>query len=244
LRRSFDGRAGLVWIACLAACAGTPQPRYALPEEPTAAIVELRKGDTEIVRMETDGTIRLRNGTTSASADQIQELLRFIIEDQRFFEIDQQALKLAVHQANSRYGSAIAVMDGNTTRVAVRLRDRGHAVEQYALEFSAQRYSAVPALQRLAAVERAIVRFVAIAHLGGESTALRMLRAANDELYAQYPEVELLTMDDLATAGTRKDGALVAHFRRSASATTVTVATVVLPQTGDLIAKVRSNEQP
>ena len=237
-------RLALAGLVCVAACAGSPRPRYELPEDPTAAIVELRKGEARIVRIEADGTIRLRNGTTSADPEQIQELLRFIVEDQRFFDIDQQALKLAVHQANSRYGTAIAVMDGNTTTVSVRLRDRVHAVEQYALEFSAQRYSAVPALQRLAAVERAIVRFVAIAHLGGESTALRMLRAANDELYARYPEVELLTMDDLATAGTRKDGALVAHFRRSASATTVTVATVALPEGGEPVAKVRSNEDP
>jgi len=231
-------------LALLTACAGAPEPRYELPGDPAATIIELRRNSESLVRMQADGTVHWRNGTARAAPDKVQDLLAFIVEDQRFFEIDPQALKLAVHQANSRYGAAVAVMDGTTTTIEVTLRDRRHVVEQYALAFSAQRYSKVSALQRLAAIERGVIRFVAIAHLGGDKVAERMLRTANDRLRSDFPAVPPLTMDDLATAGTRRDGALVAHFRRAASATTVTVATVVLPPDGDPVAQVRSNEAP
>jgi len=184
----------------------------------------------------------MRNGTARIDTDETQSLLHFVIEDQRFFEIDAQALKLAVHQANSRYGGAIAVMDGTTTAIEVTLKDRRHTVEQYALAFSARRYSKIAALQRLAAIERRLIHVAAIAHLGGDETAARMLRAANEQLAMVYPAVAPLTLNDLATAGTRRDGARVAHFRRAATATSVTVATVVLAEGQDPVARVQSNE--
>jgi len=232
-------RLALGFTLFVVACTGTPKPRYALPDDPTATIVDLSKNGTSLVRVQADGTVHLKNG--SAQVDP-QALLEFIIEDQSFFEIDPQALKLRVHQANSRYGGAVAVMDATTTAIAVTLPDRSLTVEQYALAFASQRYSEIDALQRLAAVERGIIRTVSIAHLGGKDAATRMLRAANAELARAFPGVAPLTMQNLATAGTRRDGALVAHFRRAASATTVTVATVKLPPDGKPVVEVESNE--
>jgi len=243
-RRGHAGRLRLkLALGCTlflwAACAGTPKPRYALPDDPTATIVDLRKNGISLVRVQADGSVHMKNGSTHVDS---QALLRFIIEEQRFFDIDPQALKLRVHQANSRYGGAVAVMDATTTAIEVALRDRSLTVEQHALAFSSQRYSEIDALQRLAAVERGIIRTVAIAHLGGMDSATRMLRAANAELARAFPGVAPLTMENLATAGTRRDGALVAHFRRAASATTVTAATVKLPPEGEPVVQVKSNE--
>jgi hypothetical protein len=232
----------LACLALLAACSGTPDPRPEPPIKPSATVVELRRGSELLLRVHADGALRLRNGEARVAPGEVEELLRFIVEEQRFFEIDPQALRLAMHQANSRYGSAVVVVDGATTTIEVTQRGRHHAVEQYALAFSAQRYSEVAALRRLAAIEHHLIRFGAVAHLGGDAVAQRMLRAANEQLAVVFPAVAPLTLEDLATAGTRRDGALVAHFRRDASATSVTLATVVQVAGEKPTARVTSNE--
>jgi len=242
-------RALLVAGALVGACATPYEPRFELPDDPQAVVVRLAKARREaepqpILELTAGATMRTRTGFQATDAAQLQALLASIVEEQGFFEIDERALQLAVHQSNSRHGAAVAVMDAATTTITVRLRDREHSVSQYALAFRAQRFSDIDALVRLAAIERSIVRFGAVAHLGGAKGAERFVAAANAELARSHPDVAPLGLDDLATAGTRRDGAVVAHFRRAATPTTVTVATVVWPVAGALPeVRVQSNEE-
>ncbi|MHC4954475.1 MAG: hypothetical protein ACYTGZ_11355 [Planctomycetota bacterium] len=246
-------RAAAIVFALATACSSVAAPRFDLPEDPAAEIIVLERegglaarGEQRppLLRLQADGTLHTRGGTAQIAPDRIQDLLGYIVDDQRFFEIDSEALRLAVHQSNSRYGSAVVIMDAPTTRVDVRLRARSHSVSQYALAFTAQRHSEIDELRRLAAIEKRLIRFVAVTHLGGVEAAESMLALANNRLYLDHPTVAPLTLDSLATAGTRRDGARVAHFRRAASATSVTIATVTMPEGGGAVVQVRSNEAP
>ena len=236
--------AGALVGACAAPSIG---PRFALPEDPETVVVRLAKSrrgadPQPVLELTAGATIRTRTGSQALDAYTIQDLLAYIVDDQGFFEIDEKALQLAIHQSNSRHGGAIAVMDAATTTITVRLHDREHSVSQYALAFSAQRFSDIDALVRLAAIERRIVRFGAAGHLGGPAGAGLFLAQANRALAQNHPGVAPLTLDDLATAGTRRDGAIVAHFRRAATATTVTIATVSWLPGAQPEVRVESNE--
>jgi len=241
-------RASLLLALVAAGCATASKPaRFALPEDPGAIVVLLAKsrGADEpqaLLELSADATLRTRNGSKAANAADLQELLAYIVDDQRFFDIDEQAIRLAVHQSNSRHGSAVVVMDAPTTHITVRLHDREHTVAQYSLAFRAQRFSDVDPLRRLAAIERRIIRFGAVAHLGGQERAEQFAAAANRALAKAHPSVAAFTLDDLSTAGTRRDGAIVAHFRRASTPTTITFATVAWPDGGEPAVQVQSNE--
>jgi len=220
--RGCGGRGGPVAAIALLACAcATPQTRYERPAE--GPVVRLASKGERVGKppldLLPDGTMRSGAGETRIDADAVQALLRFIVEDQRFLDIDGDAVRLKIHQENSQRGSALAVLHAPTSVIEVRLKDRRHAVEMHALQFEATAHPKIGALQRLARVQRRIIRVFSVALLGGEARAGELRDAASAELKKHHPGRAPFTLNDLAAAGRRPDGALVAHFRRDESPT-------------------------
>jgi len=218
----------------LAACAASA-PRYALPEAGPVVALESKgahRPQPPLV-IHPDGTMASSAGETRIDPARLQELLRFIIEEQRFWDIDSEAVRLAIHQENSQRGSALAVLHAPTSVLEVRLQDRTHRVEVHALQFEANAHPGIDSLQRLAAIQRRVIQVFSIALLGGEWRVARLRDLASAELRKHHPDRAPFTLDDLAAAGRRSDGSLVAHFRRDESPTQLSYVVVLVPLEGD-----------
>lgn len=225
-------------LLLLAACA-SKAPRYELPEDGPVIVLNskgAKRAQPPLV-IQQDGVMHSAAGETSIEPDQLQALLRFLIEEQRFFDIDSEAVKLAIHQENSQRGSALAILHAPTSILTLNLRDRSHRVEVHALQFEAKAHPKIESLQRLALIQRRIIREFSIALLGGERTAQRLCELASAELATHHPERAPFTLNDLAAAGRRKDDSLVAHFRRDESATAFSYVIVLVPVEGEPIAQ-------
>jgi hypothetical protein len=222
----------------LAACAASA-PRYALPGDGYVVLLEskgTRREQPPLV-IHPDGTMTSSAGNTRIDGDELQALLRSLIEEQRFFDIDGEAIRLAIHQENSQRGSALAVLHAPTSAVELRLKDRTHRVEVHALQFEANAHPGIDPLQRLAAIQRRLIRVFSVALLGGEARAARLRDLASEELRRHHPGRAPFTLDDLAAAGRRPDGSLVAHFRRDESATQLSYVVVLVPLEGVPVAQ-------
>jgi hypothetical protein len=215
----------------LVGCAGPS--RYELPESAPVIVLDSKGSRSKPMVIEPDGTMRSAAGETSIDADRLQALLRYVIEDELFFDIDSKAVKLAIHQENSRRGSALAVFNAPTSILALNLRDRAHRVEVHALQFEAKAHPDIEALQRLARIQRRLIREFSVALLGGETRARELGELASAELRASHPDRAPFELADLAAAGRRKDGSLVAHFRRDETATTLSYVIVLVPERGE-----------
>jgi len=228
----------LLPLALLAACAAPPTT-YPLPAEGPVVVLEstgTRRPQPPLVILP-DGTMTSSAGATRLAPDDLQALLRSLIEEERFLDIDGDAVKLAIHQENSQRGSALAVLHAPTTAIELRLRDRSHRVEVHALQFEASAHPDIDALQRLARIQRRIVRDFSVALLGGPRRAADYAALATAELRRHHAERAPFTLRDLAAAGRRPDGSLVAHFRRDESATELSYVVVLVPKDGDPVAQ-------
>ena len=221
-------------LLLLTACAAQ-QTRYDLPEDGPVIVLD-RKGAKRAqppLVIKQNGVMRSAAGETSIDSDQLQTLLRFLIEEQRFLDIDSEAIKLAIHQENSQRGSALAILHAPTSVLTLNLRDRVHSVEVHALQFEAKAHPKIESLQRLALIQRRIIREFSVALLGGEQRARRLCDLASAELKLRHPQRAPFTLTDLAAAGRRKDDSLVAHFRRDETATTFSYVIVLVPNEGE-----------
>ena len=221
-------------LLLLSACAAQ-QTRYELPEDGPVIVLDTkgaRRAQPPLV-IKQDGVMHSAAGKTSIDADRLQTLLRFLIEEQQFLDIDSEAIKLAIHQENSQRGSALAILHAPTSVLTLNLRDRTHRVEVHALQFEAKAHPRIESLQRLALIQRRIIREFSIALLGGDRTAQSLCDLASAELAQRHPERAPFKLTDLAAAGRRKDGSLVAHFRRDETATTFSYVIVLVPNEGE-----------
>jgi hypothetical protein len=221
-------------LLLLTACAAK-QTRYELPEDGPVIVLDTKgaKRAQPPLVIQQNGVMHSAAGETSIDPDQLQALLRFLVEEQRFLDIDSDAVRLAIHQENSQRGSALAILHAPTSILTLNLRDRTHRVEVHALQFEAKAHPKIESLQRLALIQRRIIREFSIALLGGERRAQRLCDLASEELATRHPERAPFTLTDLAAAGRRKDGSLVAHFRRDETATTFSYVIVLVPLEGE-----------
>lgn len=233
--RRGSGRRALALCLIATACAA-PGPRYALPEpsgQPVVILSHAGAGAQPLLQFTNDGQVLTRAGKARIDDGRLQELLHFVLSTERFFDIDTDAVKLAIHQQNSQRASALAVFNAPTTIMELRLRDRTHRVEVHALEFQATTHASIPSLQRLVAIQRRLIFESGVALVGGEKELRDLAKRASKALQEKHPERAPFTTDALVGVGRRKtDGAHVVHFRREESAVVLSYAIVVVPPSG------------
>jgi hypothetical protein len=236
-RRGSSSWTLTLWLLFgLGACVSSG-PNYALPKESGEPVFILSHGGTDtqpLLQFTNDGQVLTRAGKAQINNRRLQDLLHFVLSTERFFDIDTDAVKLAIHQQNSQRGSALAVFNAPTTIMELRLRDRTHRVEVHALEFQATSHANIPSLQRLVAIQRRLIQESGIALMGGEKKLDKLAARATKELRSKYPERAGFTTAELVGVGRRKaDGARVVHFRREESATVLSYVIVIVPVNGE-----------
>ena len=129
----------------------TLQYRDGFPAQPIPG-QEQAKGPYLTIRADGRGTAG--NINFSLSADELQELLHFVIDDQHFFDFDPKIAKADILDEQIRTGRGVSVADAGTT--VVRVTTLGKDVESSfnAVTFWTQKYPNARGLKQFAEIEK------------------------------------------------------------------------------------------
>ncbi|MBL8797361.1 MAG: sigma-70 family RNA polymerase sigma factor [Planctomycetia bacterium] len=183
-----------------------------LPQDPQAAVLvwdQRRQDDLPGINDEpqlvirADGSLVLtdphgpgkRIETRLPPAD-LQDLLRFAIHNQGFFQLDKRQIPSAGRLTTTIH----IVADGNDCRL------QGADLVRYAMTSSAAR--------QLLAIQQRLESLNTWLHAGEHAGVAAALRLANEQLGRQFPDAPLLTANDLHTALQRSDGTSEVVFER------------------------------
>ena len=81
-------------------------------------------------------------------------LAAWIVEEQGFFDLREEALLEEVRAQQRARGSVSRIMDAATTRIRVVYQGRAHEVSYYALDFYARSFPEIAGLQQLEAIAK------------------------------------------------------------------------------------------
>jgi hypothetical protein len=146
------------------------------------------------------------------SARELDELLRFALEDQEFFDFDPAAVKLAIREKYDSDGDVRDSTDATTTAFRVRTADRSHEVRWPRLSKSAWDFPEEERLLQLHALDLRLQQVFYVLVAGGPERVEEALEKA-DELtapyYCLYPDLPRLTAADLFRVTPSADGSRV-----------------------------------
>jgi hypothetical protein len=219
--------------------------KYALPDDPKAAVIVLDfKGGFTPPRISDEPTLTIRaDGAVDIPAkfegqkafkgkldiEEVQQLLAFIIEKQKFLEYD----PAKVREKLAAGGPRLAVADAATTVIRVTVDGRTKEASHYALGIGGK----IEELERLAAIQRRLMQVQSVVQLGGKDQVAKWLEPINAELKKQHPDAAPLTGDDLQSGGERVDGSVYLSFARTVgddpAAARITSAFVNKPAAGE-----------
>jgi hypothetical protein len=130
------------------------------------------------------------------TAEELQDLLRFVIDEQHFFEFDSVTAQQELEAERNRTGRMMHVSDGVTTLIRIQTAERDHKANFYALYEYATAYPAVKSLANLLSVEERLSHLVNEIAAGGKEGIAAALNLANEYLQTAYPNVPALVLED------------------------------------------------
>lgn len=218
-------------ISVTAAAEDKPRQPIALPDSATAEVISLdfkggytppRLKNSPTLSILADGTVLIpdnygqsQNLKSKITPDELQELLSFIIDDQKFFDFNAKSVEKQVKESQkpkkAKDGSTVVtltpvVADAPTTVIKVQTKNQKHEAQWYALSMAAGQHKDIPELARLREVELKLQRLMTIAHAGGSEEVAKQLKLVNDRVAAEHPDAPKLTADHLISASKLEDG--------------------------------------
>ena len=223
-------------------------PAIPLPKDPNVVVIEFDHSggftlppmnNKPALTITAGGTATVNNRFTGESATlkftpaQVQELLKFIVTDNKFFEFDTAKVEKAIEEENQKNGPVPMIADAPNTDLMIKTADKEHKVSYYALGMAASQYETVEPIRQYHAIERRMNQAQSLVWAGGPAAVEGFLKLANAELKAKHPDAAPLTMADLEYAR-RQDNTLTTTFRRTNKAKkTFVYASVVQSDTGE-----------
>jgi len=143
------------------------KPAIVLPKDPKAVVLSydpgaggfIRKGPPPYLRIQADGQVTVTNLHDGAkkesklTAKQLDELLRFVIQDKDFFKVTEAKIADAIKAAAAN-GPFIAVGGAGTSVIAVQANGKKHEVSYRAASAYLQAYPKIEILARFVAIEK------------------------------------------------------------------------------------------
>ena len=102
------------------------------------------------------------------SQDELQDILRFAIDDNRFFDIDPKKAKAEVAASQQKSGRIFAIADAPNTSIRIQADGKDYTVEYYALSLAADQYPDVKELGQLAAIQKRLQHMISVLRDGGK----------------------------------------------------------------------------
>jgi RNA polymerase sigma factor (sigma-70 family) len=159
---------------------GDAKKEIVLPKDPKAVVLSMKMTggmlrnvtDDPYLQIQADGRVVVTERTTGAkkesklSAEQLQDLLRFVIQENDFLDITDKKMQddLAKAQGNAKVG--IAVGDGCTALIRVQANDKDHKVSYYAADVYAKAYPKAKSLTQFVAIEKRLQDLAVSVHKG------------------------------------------------------------------------------
>lgn len=203
--------AALCVTAFLGAATQTPAD-IVIPQDPSTVIVSMDSHDywgdlsgansNPLLAIRADGTI-YGSGVLQGRLTQpeVQNLLRYLIEEQGFFNLNATDIRRAIDTVESKTGIRVDISDAAERTVRIRTADKDHEVRFYASSFYATRYPPtlypeLKSLGQLRAVETKLSQIVETLKAGGDKVVLDILAEGNAYLARGYPQVAPFTVRD------------------------------------------------
>ena len=202
---------------------------YTLPKDPEAVIVVYDEQSGFGLPRQNPGAVLtiLRNGTVlmpdvfgngrsfkgQLDEQEVQELLRFMIGKQKFFDYDMEKVKAAMKKAESDRNIP-QIADAPVQVFEVNIADREHRVSHYALGMATE-YPEIESLQQLLAIQKRLRGVMNQTRVGGRKGVERLLATANRELKSQLPDIKPFSREEFVGAYTRNNGVTTATFSRT-----------------------------
>jgi RNA polymerase sigma factor (sigma-70 family) len=146
------------------------------------------------------------------SARELEEILRFALHDQEFFEFDQAAVKAAIWDKYQSEGNVRDSTDATTTGFRIQTADRNHEVRWSRLGKSVWDFPKVERLLQLHAVDQRLSQVFYVLLAGGPEqveTVVAKMNGLIQFFYQHYPDAPQLTAADLLKVTPSADGSQV-----------------------------------
>jgi hypothetical protein len=201
-----------------------------LPMDPTDPILEydstggfrmaLPQGfvSTPILRVYADGKVvtggsapEAKSCETKLSESQLNQLLHWVVNEKKFYEIDEQEIKRQLLES----GNAMMVADAATSQFKLNLQRGSHQVDVYALMMMAPRNKEVEEMQTLLDVQRRCQLLVAKTTIGDDEEMRVLLEAVNSEFAKSQPNLNKFLANDVTFATRYKDGRYRVSLRKT-----------------------------
>jgi RNA polymerase sigma factor (sigma-70 family) len=174
------------------------------------------------------------------SAGELEDLLRFALYDQKFFDIDPAAVGAAIRERHQCDSNVCDVTDATTTTFRIRTADRTHEVRWPRLAKAVWDFPDVERLLQLYALDRRLQHVFYVLVAGGpervEAVAAKMNELAQP-CYQLYPGAPRLTAADLVGVAPYGDGSRTQYtFSRSEDRTITSSrfeVSILVPQQGE-----------
>jgi RNA polymerase sigma factor (sigma-70 family) len=148
--------------------------------------------------------------TGKLSSPELEELLRFALHEQEFFEFEPAAVKAGIREHYQSDGIVADSTDATTTHFRIQTADRSHEVKWTRLSKSAWDFPEVQRLLQLHALDTRLQQVFYVVLAGGPDRVEAAVQKANElarPLYLRYPDIPRLTAGDLFKVVPDVDGA-------------------------------------
>jgi hypothetical protein len=142
-------------------------------------------------------------------AGELQELLKFALQEQEFFHFDPGAVKAAIRDQYKSDGSVSDPNDATTTGFRIQTADNNHEARWFRLTKAAWDFPKVERLLQLYALDQRISRLFYVFLAGGPARIDAIVPKMNElvrDFYSLYPDIQPLTAADLLFVTPSADG--------------------------------------
>jgi len=177
------------------------------PEDPMIEIYA--DGRVECGRL----SIGANRATSTLTSDQLQDLMNFVVNDQKFFEIDEDAVVNKIkNDARIRNSSQRALPQFTLT---VTTKDQQKQVTIEGIRVFSKILSEFGMLQNAAEIERRLNNLFITINVGGRETMISILDQVNKQFERNIEKVGAFTINDATFLVVRNDGSMKVTFGRS-----------------------------
>jgi len=166
------------------------------------------------------------------TAPELQELLRFIIDENKFFEYDKAKVAAKIKDASKPKKGPNGVVefqpriaDAATTEIYVKADGKENEASRYALGMMFGPQKNIEELKQLVAIKNRLQRVMVVAHAGGPVEVAKIVKQANMYLKKKYPTAKPFDKSHLTSAAVRADGSKFYYFSRYKKGTDGTAKT-------------------
>ena len=203
--------------------------RYALPENGNEVIFVFdlkngftppRQNNSPTLLIRANGKIEMpslygegRDIEGKLNETELQEFLRFVIEEKKFVEFDANTVQGQIEEIREKK-QVPRIADVPDTIVELKIPGHANSVRQPDVGMPSE-FKQVEDLQRLLAIRKRVNQLMSETRVGGKQGITKLLVPINKKLRQEYPDVAPLVAQDFSGSYMQQDGSITATVSRA-----------------------------